>query len=87
MFEKGMPALTANGILGDPRRASAERGEVYLERLADFVVSKIGQRRATESYFVGNGNLVRNGLKMPAGPTGKKNEPVQDSWPGRRGDE
>jgi creatinine amidohydrolase len=41
MFEKGMLALSANGILGDPRTASAEKGEAYLERLADFVVSKI----------------------------------------------
>ena len=46
MFEKGMPALSANGILGDPRIASAEKGEVYLERLADFVVSKIGPKRS-----------------------------------------
>jgi creatinine amidohydrolase len=44
MFEKGIPALSANGILGDPRTASAEKGEVYLERLADFVVSKIGTK-------------------------------------------
>jgi len=44
MFEKGMPALSANGILGDPRTASAEKGEVYLERLADFMVSKIGAK-------------------------------------------
>jgi creatinine amidohydrolase len=44
MFEKGMPALSANGILGDPRTASAEKGEVYLERLADFIVSKIGAK-------------------------------------------
>ncbi len=42
IFEKGMPALTANGVLGDPRTASAERGKVYLERFADFLVSKIG---------------------------------------------
>jgi len=41
IFEKGMPALTANGILGDPRKASAEKGEVYLERLADFLVAEI----------------------------------------------
>jgi creatinine amidohydrolase len=44
MMEKGMSALTANGILGDPRTASAEKGEAYLERLADFVVSKIGSK-------------------------------------------
>jgi len=46
MFEKGMPALTANGVLGDPRKASAERGEAYLEQLADFVVSKIEPKTA-----------------------------------------
>ena len=44
ILEKGMPALTSNGVLGDPRTASAEKGEDYLERLADFLVSKIGQR-------------------------------------------
>lgn len=44
IFEKGMPALTSNGILGDPRTATAEKGEVYLERLADFLVSEIGTR-------------------------------------------
>jgi creatinine amidohydrolase len=41
IFEKGMPALTHNGILGDPRKASAEKGEVYLDRFADLVVSAI----------------------------------------------
>ena len=42
IFEKGMPALTENGILGDPCKASAERGEVYLEKIADFWVREIG---------------------------------------------
>lgn len=42
IFEKGMPALTSNGVLGDPRSASAEKGEDYLERFADYVVSAIG---------------------------------------------
>jgi len=41
IFEKGMPAITSNGILGDPRRASAEKGEAYLERLAEFLASEI----------------------------------------------
>jgi creatinine amidohydrolase len=41
IFEKGMPALTANGVLGDPRKASAEKGEDYLERLADFLVADV----------------------------------------------
>jgi len=44
MREKGISALTANGILGDPRKASAEKGKVYLEGLADFLVSKIGPK-------------------------------------------
>lgn len=42
IFEQGMPALTANGVLGDPRQASAEKGEVYLEKLASFLVDQVG---------------------------------------------
>ena len=44
IFEKGMPALTSNGVLGDPRTATAERGEDYLERLADFMISAISAK-------------------------------------------
>ncbi|MDH4270741.1 MAG: creatininase family protein [Candidatus Aminicenantes bacterium] len=44
MMEKGMSAISTNGVLGDPRKASAEKGEVYLERLADFLASKIGPK-------------------------------------------
>ncbi len=47
VFEKGMPALTSNGILGDPRTASGEKGEVYLERFADFLVSEISAKNKT----------------------------------------
>ncbi|MBP1766651.1 MAG: crnA [Candidatus Aminicenantes bacterium] len=43
IFEKGMPALTNIGVLGDPRRASAEKGRRYLERLADFLVKSLTQ--------------------------------------------
>ena len=42
IFGQGMPALTENGVLGDPRQASAEKGEVYLERLASFLASQVG---------------------------------------------
>lgn len=47
ILEQGMPALTPNGVLGDPAGASAARGEVYLEKLADFLVGEIGQAPAT----------------------------------------
>jgi creatinine amidohydrolase len=39
--EKGTRALTENGVLGDPTRASAERGEVYLEKVTDFWLRSI----------------------------------------------
>ena len=42
IFERGMPALTENGVLGDPRKASAAKGEVYLEKLASFLVEQVG---------------------------------------------
>jgi creatinine amidohydrolase len=51
ILEKGMPALTTNGVLGDPRTASAERGEVYMERLADFVVTRIGKPSASRPHL------------------------------------
>ena len=44
LFEKGMRAFTSNGILGDPRKASAARGEVYLEAFADLVISTINAK-------------------------------------------
>ncbi|MEW6194917.1 MAG: creatininase family protein [Bacteroidota bacterium] len=41
ILEKGMPALTKNGVLGDPRKASLDKGEVYLERLSSFLIQEI----------------------------------------------
>jgi len=46
ILERGMPALTQNGVLGDPRRASGDRGATYLERLAEFLAERI-RRPAT----------------------------------------
>lgn len=43
ILEKGMPALTPNGVIGDPRKATPEKGEVYLEKLADFLITEIGR--------------------------------------------
>ena len=42
IFEQGMPTLTENGVLGDPRAASAEKGEAYLEKIVDFLVEEVG---------------------------------------------
>ena len=49
IFSKGMPALTPNGVLGDPSGATAERGEAYLEMLAEFLAGKIATSPASQS--------------------------------------
>ena len=45
LFREGTRAITANGILGDPRPGDAERGRDYLEamtnRLTDFFTDSI----------------------------------------------
>jgi len=49
ILERGMPDLTANGVLGDPRGARAERGATYLERLAEFLVKHLESAAAARS--------------------------------------
>ncbi|MGB2764893.1 MAG: creatininase family protein [Candidatus Aminicenantaceae bacterium] len=41
ILEKGMPALSEIGVLGDPTKSSGDRAEVYLEKIADFLVKEI----------------------------------------------
>jgi len=41
IFERGMKALTANGVLGDPAAASAAKGQAYLELFAEFLVARL----------------------------------------------
>lgn len=41
IFEKGMTALTKNGILGDPTNATSEKGEIYLQKIVQFLVDEI----------------------------------------------
>jgi len=43
IFERGMPALSEKGVLGDPTTATAEKGKVYIEKMADFVVGELGK--------------------------------------------
>ncbi|MHA1557416.1 MAG: creatininase family protein [Candidatus Heimdallarchaeota archaeon] len=41
VFSKGMKALTANGIIGDPAKANWKNGKIYLQKICDFLVSEI----------------------------------------------
>ncbi len=41
ILDKGMPALSEKGVLGDPTTATAERGKVYLDKISDFLVREI----------------------------------------------
>jgi len=47
ILEQGMTALTANGVLGDPAGAGAERGETYLEMFAEFLAASVGRPPAS----------------------------------------
>lgn len=44
IFEQGMIALTSNGILGDARPATADRGFAYRDGMADFLAAWIRER-------------------------------------------
>lgn len=44
ILERGMPALSPSGILGDPAKAAADHGEAYLERQADFLVRELRKK-------------------------------------------
>jgi len=46
LFEKGFRAVTANGVLGDPRNASAANGEAYMAAITDLLVGYINKARA-----------------------------------------
>ncbi|MFW9924358.1 MAG: creatininase family protein [Candidatus Thorarchaeota archaeon] len=41
IFKEGMKKLTENGILGDPSKASLEKGQFYLELLTDDIIKEI----------------------------------------------
>jgi creatinine amidohydrolase len=41
-FDRGVTALDSAGVLGDPRRATAERGARYLQALEDLMVEFFG---------------------------------------------
>jgi creatinine amidohydrolase len=38
---EGVDALTDTGVIGDPRKATAEHGRIYIERLLDLVVEVV----------------------------------------------
>jgi creatinine amidohydrolase len=41
LFERGVDALAANGVLGDPRRASADAGHAYVTAFLDAIEREI----------------------------------------------
>jgi len=45
LFSQGFRAITENGVLGDPREATAEAGETILEKLTDAYVERIEDER------------------------------------------
>ncbi|MHA1168521.1 MAG: creatininase family protein [Candidatus Hodarchaeales archaeon] len=48
LFEDGMPALSSIGVLGDPVKATAEKGSIYLETIVDYLVDKIHSQFPSE---------------------------------------
>jgi creatinine amidohydrolase len=46
VFAKGMKALTENGILGDPTKASIENGKIYISKTVDILVEQIQKKLA-----------------------------------------
>jgi creatinine amidohydrolase len=41
IIQEGMPALSEIGVLGDPSKASAEKGAIYLEKTVSFLIEEI----------------------------------------------
>ncbi|NHJ01370.1 MAG: creatininase family protein [Candidatus Heimdallarchaeota archaeon] len=41
LFKDGLISLTDIGVLGDPRSATAEKGEIYLQNIVDFLIREI----------------------------------------------
>jgi creatinine amidohydrolase/Fe(II)-dependent formamide hydrolase-like protein len=43
LFASGIEAVAANGVVGDPVRASSDHGARYWEKVADITMSTVGQ--------------------------------------------
>ncbi|MCF2144349.1 MAG: creatininase family protein [Candidatus Heimdallarchaeota archaeon] len=41
VMTQGIKALSPNGVLGDPRKASVEKGTIYFNKMVDFFVKKV----------------------------------------------
>ena len=44
ILERGMPTLSKTGVLGDPAKATSEKGKVYLEKIVDFIVKEVKKK-------------------------------------------
>ncbi len=54
ILEKGMPALSEKGVLGDPTKASAEKGAAYLEKTVNFFIGEIKKKLEQEPSLIGD---------------------------------
>ena len=48
MMQNGIHTISANGVLGDQRQANAERGERYLDGLANWLVADIKRQASAD---------------------------------------
>jgi creatinine amidohydrolase/Fe(II)-dependent formamide hydrolase-like protein len=48
MMQNGIHTISTNGVLGDQRQANAERGERYLDGLADWLVADIKRQASAD---------------------------------------
>jgi len=53
MWSQGINAISKNGVLGDPRKAEAGRGEEYLELWAEKMVDFVRAQKAEDLNFDG----------------------------------
>lgn len=54
ILEKGMPVLTENGVLGDPKKATAKKGAVYLEKTVQFLIEEIKKQLGKGAISTGD---------------------------------
>ena len=68
---EGMSAISENGVIGDPRLATPELGNEYLDDLSDFLFAKVQKARSDWQFPTISPNLEPMRLIEPTGPLAK----------------